>query len=1510
MTLNPPAEPRPPPPRRPPEVHRPSFDRSSTKVIPPHDRRVLGLQRHIVQPGDDRPAKRRKVEGDGFTGQTSSTGDGSPTSQSPELAPTTKGYNLRLLKPSTLDLGGPRRDDQTEEAKCVDAELPDLPTRPWHHAQSSKVTEDPKPTHRLRVKIPVPTTPDSLQIPSSAPYIVPKKPAGFFPWTGKHPEDVLNDVNVKQGFFDKPPNPLDKELNTARVPLYNALKHKSGVENLSILFSLILDQKNQHGLISSASTFRPPPRVTLTEAKRKSWIADLANAEVPLRRLSRTIPQGIRGQVLLDLCLRSCVPLNRAIWFVKCVCANEIRTLKRKGTTPAVAVGAESKWLREWTVSVEQFIEAHLGRAKQQDWRAEMQYALRLTTRLYMENLLDRDHYLDWIVRSFHTTDLPHVPFWLMVIHILKDDLSHYRRRGKRLAEVLIEKFRLASRYTDQSTSSVRQKLYHMIRWLLLSRPMNFVMPETWPEVVESVRTCLDNSVQQERYILDQLNRVNARAMGHNKEAFTAQRTAHQVIVEILDAAQAPYDLPRLAENLDAACADSPLLISTCLEWACTRFRQSKARPYLFARLARRWQRAGHDVDNIILNYFSSCRNGDTTAECNALQHLAAHLSRSGLFPLSKYMQWLMVRGLPKRGEMETLSHSIRRGAGPRTLGVDAASSQLLLHVSLHNVEPHVINLRSSILRGCGFDPEVEDDIFQDSIHFIEQKLRNLGYRPPSSHSSEREPAFGFLPWTIKSRLAMWLRRSVAETARVSMGAPGAPIGVPLLDSRIFNVEQFAFICNILECMEDVAVLADVIGILCGSQDDHLVASLVATIQFHADTFSAIGALEVLQRRICQIYMSWRNIRPTMPLLTSTLLDLCTTYPVTAPSTRLLQQDFVRGDRGRAVAACSPYSDGIAESLQQAGATFVEDFEAILQSEPNMNEQTMNGLFAVLADRIEKQQKFDHDTETVVSFCQLLSRLRLCRKGQGDFLLHRWITRLVPSVDAKYGSLLLQSLIGTGCMTFAGVFGADAVSNAKLRRSSAVRLLLEHINAPPQNLLADLIFYRTRSRWFEYVRREARAALELLCDLGLESALHSMQEILLACLVKDDTIRSSPMSDSAQQWLLKALDRLLSRQGDLSGSGDIKTLVSSINFFSHQFVQLSFWLTSRSRLENGVSPDEDELVRVLSEVIEQMLQNPAGNKEATMWFAKLLEAVEVDVGNRLRHQVENEFLDALPKFQFNKGTSPVTAMFSSDVHHLSSIMERAYLLCTESTSPTPGFMVQLIDKLSQHLKALGGNPSAVSVPASTGLSGSPMNMTHPQTMSVTSSPAATNSEGGHGVTPGLILGYLSHILEMICLQRRALATAGHTGTNLKQAQTEEVQLLVRLALIATHPAMTSAPTSLLSKEDQQKAKEVRDFTLDVIATIVDDVSDEARMMSAKFLKDKLQDGRMKYLFGSINVMGSAQVRDLGQGLQMVKEGKGVLGDWRPRVWEVLDNGSGKESEAPLGLGLFGARHTT
>lgn len=197
--------------------------------------------------------------------------------------------------------------------------------------------------------------------------------ADFFPWTGRHTEDVLNELTTKQGSYDKSPV-SQNESNTARPSVWSSLKHKSGLQILSSLFVSALDQRQIHGTINTNSTFKPPPRVTLTDTKREAWLRDLANPSIPLRRLSRTIPHGIRGKILLDHCLSKDIPTSRAIWLAKCVGANEIRAFKRKGTGGVFTVGGEAKWIKDWTANVEQFLESIIGSCGSADWRSKINY--------------------------------------------------------------------------------------------------------------------------------------------------------------------------------------------------------------------------------------------------------------------------------------------------------------------------------------------------------------------------------------------------------------------------------------------------------------------------------------------------------------------------------------------------------------------------------------------------------------------------------------------------------------------------------------------------------------------------------------------------------------------------------------------------------------------------------------------------------------------------------------------------------------------------------------------------------------------------------------------------------------------------------------------------------------------------------------------------------------------------------------------------------------------------------
>jgi mediator of RNA polymerase II transcription subunit 12 len=193
------------------------------------------------------------------------------------------------------------------------------------------------------------------------------KPADVFPWTGTNPEDTLSEALVKGGISNKPQ--IMNETNTARPSLWSNLKNKSGLTTLSTLFVAVLEKRQQSGRLQAPNTFKPPPRLTLRDSTREQWLHDLAVPTIGLRRLSRTIPHGLTGKVLLEQCLNKKIPLPRALWLAKCVGINELRAHKRKGQAGTVT------WVRGWTSSAEQFLDASISTLGSGDWKPRITYA-------------------------------------------------------------------------------------------------------------------------------------------------------------------------------------------------------------------------------------------------------------------------------------------------------------------------------------------------------------------------------------------------------------------------------------------------------------------------------------------------------------------------------------------------------------------------------------------------------------------------------------------------------------------------------------------------------------------------------------------------------------------------------------------------------------------------------------------------------------------------------------------------------------------------------------------------------------------------------------------------------------------------------------------------------------------------------------------------------------------------------------------------------------------------------
>ncbi|RMZ87493.1 hypothetical protein DV736_g5280, partial [Chaetothyriales sp. CBS 134916] len=1435
---------------------------------------------------DDRPTKKRKLCTDSSQGPSGAT-------TGAVVVKTTLVDDYRFL--STLV-----RERAAEEDGPVSTDFPPLPQRPWKLAPTKKSEEEPVPTHRARSPVPVPTTPDTGYLQERMPRFSNQKPIAYFAWTGKHAEDNLSAENVKTGYSGGPPNPSERETNTARVSVYNALKHHHGIETLSTLFSLVLEAKNKYCLITSTSTFKPPPRVTLAEAKRKSWLGDLADGSVPLRKLSRTIPQGIRGQGLLDQCIQNKVPLSRAIWFAKCVGANEIRTLKRKGTTPQAAVGTEVKWVREWTVNVEQFIENIVGQAGQPTWRPNIQYALRLATRLYLENLLDRDHYLDWVLKCFTLSTDEQLPSWLLVVHIYKQDIAKFRKRGRPLAEALLNKYMKMRDLPYPMAQSLMKKLKDTIKNIALLDSSCFLMPDQWPAVREALQSCLDLNNITEKAMMSYLDIINDRCMGANKYLYLTKRSEKDKVVDILDRAKAPYDLPSLSHTLLRACPEGQKLATYCLEWATTKFRSGSARVYLTSRLLRRWLRQGLDLDPALVQFFDQAAILPNGRDSDALKRIFSDLSRSNSFSASKWLQAMNVRGLPHQNTVHTRTIFTASGTSLKQQWADGGTA-LLMDLSLPKSSGHVVNLRNAFLDRAGHNLDSEMDAVQKIIAELQQELcsPSLSDRAEAARQKSIKSLLTDWNWKVRNQISHWLRSFVSEAVKSQMSKKNDQPPTYIREQK-----QFLLIRTALETLGDKPVLADVVGLFSSFNCEQVQASLAETISRHADTFSAIGALEPLQMRLVQIYMSLRTIKSTMSLFVTALHELCTNHPTRAISANLLQQDLVRGDRGRAMAACSPFSDGVAESLQQAEATFIDDFEAVLQSEPSMGEQAMSRLFALLTERIEKQQGTIVGEDALFSYCQLMARLRWCGRVQSDQLLKTWLVKALSKYASTFTRNLVLTLIATGCLTIDLLVEAVAVIGISTALAHHSWLI------SPGSISEHPSAYVAATKWISFSRRKPDVALNLL---GYASQDDRDRFEMAVCinLVQAASINLASLPKPSRLSLDKNLASLLDI--DNRSESAFRSTLLVLDVFSSRFVQAQLQLLS--------STSTAEESNAIAAAISEAVSDPEQPASTTDQISAVLQAAEGEVAAQVRQIAEDRVVNMLPRIGNGKGTDGLVLDPKLSAS-LSWAVDQAFQLCPTASTPSPKSSQRLVDLLSQILKYLkGSNSGAALVPKTPTTATSPSHISFPVQPSGNGQVIPTSSPGDGFVSfsPGSVLEYLRIILRLLCLQRPSPPTPASavSAPGTPKQSPDAIRILAHLAAIITQHELTSA----LEDSDHALASlahEVTNFTYDVMATYIDEVSDEGKQLLSKILRDKLRAGndlRLRCLFGSVSTCGSELPggEELGKGLLIAKrdsdgapKGK-VLGEWRPKVWEVLETGGRSDTDVSIGLGLFGAR---
>ncbi|KAF4156578.1 hypothetical protein CNMCM6936_006474 [Aspergillus lentulus] len=1332
---------------------------------------------------------------------------------------------------------------------------PSFPGPPWKFAPADTKASDPAGAQDGAPAKEVQTTPYHIETPSVAPVMGGEKVADFSPWMGNHPEDVLNEQTAKQGYYDRT-QVSQNESNTARPSLYAQLKHRSGLQILSSVFAAALEKRQGHNMVTAPSTFKPPPRVTLTDNKREAWLRDLANPNVPLRKLSRTIPHGIRGRVLLDQCLTKWVPVGRAVWLAKCVGANEIRAFKRKGTSGALAIGLEAKWVRDWTANVQQFLEGVITSCGEADWKMKMTYAVSLTARLFFEQLLDHDQYLGWFLTSLEAAPFNTLPVWLLMLGIYWSNILRYRKRGRRLAELLLDKLQLAIK-SDSATSlrPLTDRLSLHIRKLTLEHTSSMVLPQSWEKYKDLLSSCLNLNDNVHRAVFQNLAERNARVQRPRKCEETTQQPPQQRIIQLFDSIGSSHDITSVSTASLGAIDDKAALVLKLLEWAATPFRYGVSRVYTGARLLRKWKIAGVDVDTYIISFLGESQMRDQLNMDN-IYHIVSELVRSQTFSVGKYLQWLMAKGVA----------DFPRNSDHRPLSGDLA---LLMQLPVSRLPEHVHNLRNTLLHRAGVEVPKEASTIAILKASIAERLPRI-FGSAAASAVSRGPLPSDLTWAVKSELGQWIRRGVTEFGRDPRDAFRELHLDPGAEHFALTPGEFYTVRDILESFGDLSILADVLKQVTVCNDGIVLASAADTVNYHFRSFCVIGATTDLFKRLVESYARLKRLGSTSLDLIFSLIDLGLRLPGELNTVALLRQDLSRIESKSSMAAPSPLSDHIPSSFNEADPLFLLKLDQLLSSASGIDESTLDMIFNLLVKQIESSG--GHAKLSVNETCRYLSYLRPFHPKRFDIMIVRWICGLLRSTTGGILSQVLPPLIGVGCVTIqAFVFlvrrllkSENMISNPRDLRIGLLQLLVP----PPagQSRYFDMVTYRFHLSRKEFLFKHPEEVFDIIRDAialidsqsqerdfcqGQVDLGHSAMVLLQILLTKDPesavqhcTEKLIGQHPSAVTVLTRALDFLLGLDTK-AAPPDISVaekVIELTNDFSLPFCQLKLQLLFNAETKGDV---RNEIVDVMFKAAVADSRSRRSN-----WVG-LVRLMSHDAIQQIRERAEKNFF-AIPLFEESPDGC---SSFAADN---SSSLETAKMYLT------------IIEKLAYSIPDVG--PQAV-VPVLT----EKMDLLLQRLISMQANYSGT-TELSHGVDAELMIRsraqferalafWFSALLRMIVLHRTAFSVP--SAALRPSALPEQTRLLISIfcitlarlpdSVLRLFPAADYFPHSMRAGDCRPcPGILLQTHALDVAASLIDTFPDEARHQCARYLREKCppfarvqNDSRFLYLLGPL-----------------------------------------------------------
>lgn len=282
---------------------------------------------------------------------------------------------------------------------------------------------------------------------------------------------------------------------------------------------------------------------------------------------------------------------------------------------------------------------------------------------------------------------------------------------------------------------------------------------------------------------------------------------------------------------------------------------------------------------------------------------------------------------------------------------------------------------------------------------------------------------------------------------------------------------DFHIVRSYLERFEDLAILADVVGIATSSLDSAVLAAAADTINYHVRAFRAMGACDPLFSRISSRYNALRTIRfPERELLLS-LSNLARVVQAESQLLQTLSYDMSRLDQKNSLAACSPASDNMGEVMQISSNSH-DEIERILSSGTSMDQQMMARVLRKIINNLQEHAAKGHIHFD--NYPAWFHRLRSFDERTFDMVASEWLSSALAAHQVDILWTAIPTLVGSGCVglnTFLDILYASVVSMRSNPSEVGFRAALEGLRTllPSEDLVAscpplDAYRYRLEQR--------------------------------------------------------------------------------------------------------------------------------------------------------------------------------------------------------------------------------------------------------------------------------------------------------------------------------------------------------------------------------------------------------------------------------------------------------------